>query len=176
MNTKLASRAAAASHPRAYARVFSGPFSGCRSAKILPSRNPAANPPACAQLSVRIPVNNRPIAKIVTTQEINRERSSRMYVPLRRVVIAIISPTSPKIAPLAPREKCPANALTAKLAAPIVEEGYGSARYLFLYVVMGAASFAVIALAGHFSLGASGAILGLVGLMIAITTRRSGTC
>jgi rhomboid protease GluP len=58
---------------------------------------------------------------------------------------------------------------------PIVEEVYGSARYLFLYVVMGAASFVVSSLAGHFSLGASGAILGLVGLMIAITTRRGGT-
>ena len=57
---------------------------------------------------------------------------------------------------------------------PIVEEVYGSARYLFLYVVMGAASFVVSSLAGHFSLGASGAILGLVGLMIAITTRRGG--
>ena len=58
---------------------------------------------------------------------------------------------------------------------PIVEEVYGSARYLFLYVVMGAASFVVSSLAGHFSLGASGAILGLVGVMIAITTRRGGT-
>jgi membrane associated rhomboid family serine protease len=58
---------------------------------------------------------------------------------------------------------------------PIVEEVYGSARYLFLYVVMGTASFVVSSLAGHFSLGASGAILGLVGLMIAITTRRGGT-
>jgi rhomboid protease GluP len=57
---------------------------------------------------------------------------------------------------------------------PIVEEVYGSARYLFLYVVMGATSFLVSALAGHFSLGASGAILGLVGLLIAITTRRGG--
>ena len=57
---------------------------------------------------------------------------------------------------------------------PIVEEVYGSARYLFLYVVMGAASFVVSSLAGHLSLGASGAILGLVGLMIAITTRRGG--
>ena len=57
---------------------------------------------------------------------------------------------------------------------PIVEEVYGSARYLFLYLVMGAASFLVSALAGHFSLGASGAILGLVGLLIAITTRRGG--
>ena len=57
---------------------------------------------------------------------------------------------------------------------PIVEEVYGSARYFFLYVVMGAASFVVSSLAGHLSLGASGAILGLVGLMIAITTRRGG--
>ncbi len=44
---------------------------------------------------------------------------------------------------------------------PIVEEVYGS-------------GFVVSSLAGHFSLGASGAILGLVGLMIAITTRRGG--
>jgi rhomboid protease GluP len=58
---------------------------------------------------------------------------------------------------------------------PIVEEVYGSARYLFLYVVMGAFSFLVSALAGHFSLGASGAILGLVGLLIAITTKRGGS-
>jgi rhomboid protease GluP len=57
---------------------------------------------------------------------------------------------------------------------PMVEEVYGSARYLFLYVAMGIASFAVSALAGHFSVGASGAILGLVGLLIAITTKRGG--
>ena len=57
---------------------------------------------------------------------------------------------------------------------PMVEELYGSARYLFLYVVMGAASFVVSALAGHFSIGASGAIMGLVGLLIAITTKRGG--
>jgi rhomboid protease GluP len=58
---------------------------------------------------------------------------------------------------------------------PIVEEVYGSARYLFLYVLVGIASFLVSALAGHFSIGASGAILGLVGLLIAITTKRGGT-
>jgi membrane associated rhomboid family serine protease len=57
---------------------------------------------------------------------------------------------------------------------PIVEEIYGSARYLFLYVVMGAASFLLSAWTGHFSLGASGAILGLVGLLIAVTTKRGG--
>jgi rhomboid protease GluP len=57
---------------------------------------------------------------------------------------------------------------------PIAEEVYGSARYLFFYVVMGAASFLVSSLAGHFSVGASGAIMGIIGLLIAITTRRGG--
>jgi rhomboid protease GluP len=58
---------------------------------------------------------------------------------------------------------------------PIVEEVYGSARYLFFYVVMGAVSFLVSAWTGHFSIGASGAILGLVGMLIAITTKRGGS-
>jgi rhomboid protease GluP len=57
---------------------------------------------------------------------------------------------------------------------PMVEEVYGSARYLFLYVTMGATSFLVSGLAGHFSIGASGAILGLVGLLIAVTSKRGG--
>jgi rhomboid protease GluP len=57
---------------------------------------------------------------------------------------------------------------------PMVEEVYGSARFLFLYIATGAASFLVSALAGHFSIGASGAILGLVGLLLAITTKRGG--
>ena len=57
---------------------------------------------------------------------------------------------------------------------PMVEEVYGSARYLFLYLVMGIIGFLVSALAGHFSVGASGAILGIIGLLIAITTRRGG--
>ena len=52
---------------------------------------------------------------------------------------------------------------------PMVEELYGSARYLFLYISMGIVSFLVSAWAGNFSLGASGAILGLVGLLIAAT-------
>jgi len=57
---------------------------------------------------------------------------------------------------------------------PIVEEVYGSARYLFLYVVTGAVSFFASALARHFSIGASGAIMGLIGVLIAITTKRGG--
>lgn len=58
---------------------------------------------------------------------------------------------------------------------PALEELYGSARYLFLYVVTGAFGFLVSAAVGHFSIGASGALLGLVGLMLAITSKRGGT-
>ena len=57
---------------------------------------------------------------------------------------------------------------------PAMEELYGSARYLFFYVVTGAFGFLVSAGMGNHSLGASGAILGLVGLMLAITTKRGG--
>ena len=58
---------------------------------------------------------------------------------------------------------------------PALEELYGSARYLFLYVVTGALGFLVSAWIGHFSLGASGALLGLVGAMLAVTTKRGGS-
>jgi rhomboid protease GluP len=57
---------------------------------------------------------------------------------------------------------------------PMVEEVYGSARYLFLYVTMGVVGFLLSAWAGHFSVGASGALLGIIGLLIAITTKRGG--
>ena len=57
---------------------------------------------------------------------------------------------------------------------PPLEELYGSARYLFFYVVTGAFGFLVSSATGHFSLGASGALLGLVGLLLAITTKRGG--
>lgn len=57
---------------------------------------------------------------------------------------------------------------------PNLEQVYGSPRYLFLYVTTGVASFVVSSLMGHFSVGASGALMGLAGLMIAITTQRGG--
>jgi membrane associated rhomboid family serine protease len=57
---------------------------------------------------------------------------------------------------------------------PALEELYGSARYLFLYVVTGALGFLASAALGHTSLGASGALLGLVGAMLAVTTKRGG--
>jgi rhomboid protease GluP len=57
---------------------------------------------------------------------------------------------------------------------PVVEEVYGSARFLFLYIATGVTGFLLSAFSGHNSVGASAPILGLIGLMIAITTRRSG--
>jgi rhomboid protease GluP len=57
---------------------------------------------------------------------------------------------------------------------PALEELYGSARYFFLYVVTGAFGFLASAAIGHFSVGASGALLGLVGLMLAVTSKRGG--
>jgi membrane associated rhomboid family serine protease len=57
---------------------------------------------------------------------------------------------------------------------PALEELYGSARYFFLYVLTGAFGFLMSAAFGHNSLGASGALLGLVGAMLAVTTKRGG--
>ena len=58
---------------------------------------------------------------------------------------------------------------------PALEELYGSARYLFLYVATGVFGFLLSAVTGHFSLGASGALLGLVGATLAITSKRGGS-
>src|SRR6202040_3869197 len=54
---------------------------------------------------------------------------------------------------------------------PVVEELYGSARFLFLYTATGVVGFLFSAFfGGHNALGASAPILGLVGLMLAVTT------
>jgi rhomboid protease GluP len=58
---------------------------------------------------------------------------------------------------------------------PALEELYGSSRYLFLYVITGAFGFLVSAVTGHFSLGASGALCGIVGAMLAVTSKRGGS-
>ncbi len=57
---------------------------------------------------------------------------------------------------------------------PQIEELYGSARYLFLYVATGIAGFFVSGATGHFSVGGSASLLGLIGVMLALTTRRGG--
>lgn len=55
---------------------------------------------------------------------------------------------------------------------PMVEEMYGSARYFFLFVVTGAAGYVVSSYFGHMSVGASGSLLGLIGVLLAATTGR----
>lgn len=64
---------------------------------------------------------------------------------------------------------------------PQLEEVYGKARYFFLYIACGIFSFVVstawnIHVWGGYGLaiGASGALTGLIGLMLAITTKRGG--
>ena len=52
---------------------------------------------------------------------------------------------------------------------PQVEEMYGSARYLFIYVVTGVGGYVLSSLFGHFAVGGSGAILGICGVIIAVT-------
>jgi len=55
---------------------------------------------------------------------------------------------------------------------PMVEEMYGSAQYLFLYVITGVGGYLLSSGVGNFSVGASGALLGLVGVLLAATTGR----
>jgi rhomboid protease GluP len=55
---------------------------------------------------------------------------------------------------------------------PMVEEMYGSARYFFLFVATGAAGYIASSLFGHLSVGASGSLLGLIGVLLAATTGR----
>jgi len=55
---------------------------------------------------------------------------------------------------------------------PMVEELYGSARYFFLFILTGAVGYVVSSLMGHLSVGASGSLLGLIGVLLAATTGR----
>src|SRR5258706_8764570 len=55
---------------------------------------------------------------------------------------------------------------------PMVEELYGSGRYLFLYIVSGVAGYILSSFMGHHSVGASGSLLGLIGVLLAATTGR----
>lgn len=64
---------------------------------------------------------------------------------------------------------------------PQIEEIYGSPRYLFLYLITGifgnvaSTAWSILFRGGWgISIGASGALMGLIGLMIAITFRRGG--
>ena len=55
---------------------------------------------------------------------------------------------------------------------PMVEELYGSARYLFLFVATGVFGYCLSSFMENYSVGASGGLLGLVGVLLAATTGR----
>lgn len=55
---------------------------------------------------------------------------------------------------------------------PQVEELYGSARYFFIYIVTGIGGYVLSSITGHMSVGGSGALLGLIGVLLAVTTSR----
>ncbi|MBC8167289.1 MAG: rhomboid family intramembrane serine protease [Bryobacteraceae bacterium] len=57
----------------------------------------------------------------------------------------------------------------------IVEEFYGTARYLVFYFLSTVAGFYVSASTGHYSVGASAALFGLIGAMLALGVRQRGT-
>ena len=56
--------------------------------------------------------------------------------------------------------------------APIIEELYGSARFLFMFIATGAFGYVVSATFGNVSVGASGSLLGLIGVLLALTLGR----
>lgn len=56
---------------------------------------------------------------------------------------------------------------------PQLEELYGSARFLFIYIVCGIGGYLLSsAVGGHVSVGGSGAIVGLIGVLLAISMGR----
>src|SRR5258708_39773071 len=56
--------------------------------------------------------------------------------------------------------------------APTIEELYGSARFFFVFIVTGVSGYVLSSTTGHFSVGASGSLLGLVGLLLALSSGR----
>jgi rhomboid protease GluP len=55
---------------------------------------------------------------------------------------------------------------------PLVESLYGPAKFITAYFVTGACGFALSSAAGHLSLGASGALFGLLGMMASYAMHR----
>jgi rhomboid protease GluP len=53
---------------------------------------------------------------------------------------------------------------------PILEELYGSARYFFVFVITGVIGYVASSFTGHLSVGASGALLGVIGALFALSS------
>jgi len=56
--------------------------------------------------------------------------------------------------------------------APMIEDLYGSARFLFAFIFTGVCGYLLSSFTGHESVGASGSLLGLIGLLLALSTGR----
>ena len=56
---------------------------------------------------------------------------------------------------------------------PALEELYGSARFFFIFVFTGACGYLASSLMNNVSVGASGALLGMIGVLLAVTGSRS---
>ena len=68
------------------------------------------------------------------------------------------------------------NMLWVNQLAPAVEEVYGRARLIVIFTAAGVLGFALSGLLGaQFTVGASGAVFGLLGAMVAYARRRGGT-
>ena len=52
--------------------------------------------------------------------------------------------------------------------APTLEEMYGSARFFFIFVATGVSGYLASSFTGHVSVGASGALLGMIGVLLAV--------
>jgi rhomboid protease GluP len=57
---------------------------------------------------------------------------------------------------------------------PQVEQEFGSSRYLFFYTITGISGFGLSAVRGHFAAGASCALMGMIGLLLAMNSKRAG--
>jgi rhomboid protease GluP len=58
---------------------------------------------------------------------------------------------------------------------PMLEEMYGSARFFFIFTITGVCGYVLSSFTGHFSVGASGSLLGMIGVLLAITGGRNST-
>ena len=52
---------------------------------------------------------------------------------------------------------------------PTIEELYGSARFFFIFVATGVFGYVASSAFGHLSVGASGSLLGMIGVLLALT-------
>ena len=57
---------------------------------------------------------------------------------------------------------------------PQAEHEYGSPRFLFIYIFSGMGGFALSAIRGNLAAGASAALMGIIGLLLAMNMKRRG--